>query len=142
MRAISLKPYDAWAVLEAGQREVGSYLRVNIQGPARFLLHCSGMCTVKDFGDGSARIFDLTGARIPELVDLPTDCIVGRATIVRCEQRRSKWHSMPFTVVLADVQPIPEYVSCFLNGRGFVFDVPDEVAEAIKQVVAPKAVAP
>lgn len=135
MKALSVRQPWAFAILACGKRlenrdweRCPSWMR---EFRGRILLHAPKGCTQREYGDGAAFIYDVSGIEVPLLEELPRGAIVGAMTIVDyVTVSRSPWFMGPAALVLEDVKPAPKIVPC-LGAQGF-FDVPADVAAELR----------
>ncbi|HEX4334624.1 MAG TPA: hypothetical protein VH062_01855 [Polyangiaceae bacterium] len=135
MKALSVRQPWPWAILYANKRHENrdwercpSWMR---EFRGRVLLHASKGCTLREYGDAAAFIFDVCGLEVPPLEELPRGAIVGAMTIVDfVTEASSPWFMGPGALVLEDVKPAPKIVPC-LGAQGF-FNVPADVAAQLR----------
>lgn len=133
MKAITLKPHWAWAILHAKKDVENRIWRTSFRG--RILIHSAKSVTDKEFGDAAAFIFDRFNIQVPEPDTLPRGAIVGAVNIVDCvEGSTSEWFTGPYGFVLREPKALARPVRC--RGNQGIFVVPNDVAASVREAAA------
>lgn len=103
MKALSLRPPWAWAVMNAGKRIENRSWKTRHRGG--LLIHASSKCTSEDWDSAACLVSRVAGMSLPHKRDLPQGVIVGVATlgdVVTASE--SPWFTGPYGFELYDVE--------------------------------------
>lgn len=107
MKALSIRPPWAWAILHLGKTIENRTWRTRYRGP--ILLHASKVVSVEDY-EVVARHAKRLRIRMPNIERLPRGGIVGKASLVDIvEKHSSSFFVGPFGWVLENAKPVRFY---------------------------------
>src|SRR5690349_22078817 len=127
MKAISIRPPWAWAILHAGKDIENRTWKTNYRGP--MAVHASGNMSRPYYEQAVEEIKKVAPrAKVPPFEEMARSAIVGVVEIAGCEKKTgSKWHEKGnWGFVLKKPRALVKPVEC--NGWLGVWEVPDEVA--------------
>ena len=130
MKAISIRPPWAWAILHAGKDIENRTWNTKIRGT--IAIHASQSMSRPYYESAIEVIGKLApGAKIPNYEAMVRGAIVGLVELVGCEERtKSKWHVRDhYGFLLANPRVLREPIPC--NGRLSFWNVPDTLARLI-----------
>lgn len=118
MRAISIKQPWAWAILHCGKRIENRSREVPWSSAigTTVLIHASAQVTLREYRDAANFIRAITGYMVPDRIDIPLGCIVGRCRIwgtrtlsqvkQQCSATDQQWAVGPYCLLLDQVVAI------------------------------------
>jgi hypothetical protein len=130
MKAISIRPPWAWAILHAGKDIENRTWKTNLRGTVA--VHASRAMSRPDYESAAKEIRKIAPrAKMPPFDAMVRGAIVGLVEIVDCEKRtKSKWHiPKHYGFLLAKPRALPKSISW--KGRLGFWDVPDKIAQSI-----------
>ena len=132
MKALSIRPPWAWAILHAGKDVENRTWKTNTRGT--IAVHASQTMS-RLYYDQALEEIKKTALRskVPPYDDMVRGAIVGLVDIIGCEQRtKSKWHIKGnYGFVLANPRVLREPIPC--NGRLSFWEVPDNIARRVSR---------
>ena len=123
MKAISIRPLWAWAILHAGKDIENRTWKTNMRGT--IAVHASQSMSRPLYESAVQEILRLAPrVEVPPYDAMVRGGIIGIVEIVGCEKRtKSKWHTPKhYGFVLANPRALPKSISC--AGRLGFWDVP------------------
>jgi hypothetical protein len=132
MKAISIKPPWAWAILYAGKDIENRTWRTNIRGT--IAVHASQTVSRPAYESALEEIKKIApGKNVPSYDAMVRGAIVGLVDVVGCEERtKAKWHIRGhYGFLLANPRVLRKPVPC--NGRLSFWDVPDALVRLISE---------
>jgi hypothetical protein len=132
MKALSIRPPWAWAILHAAKDIENRTWKTNIRGA--IAVHSSQTMS-RSYYDWAIEEIKKTapGTKVPPYAEMVRGAIVGLVDIIGCEQRtKSKWHIKGnYGFVLANPRVLRQPVPC--NGRLSFWEVPDSIARRVSR---------
>lgn len=132
MKAISIRPPWAWAILHANKDIENRTWRTNIRGT--IAIHASQTMSRPYYESAVEEIKKAApNAKVPPFEMMVRGAIIGLVEIVGCEERtKSKWH-VPnhYGFMLANPRALREPIPC--DGRLSFWEVPDDIARRISR---------
>ncbi|MFM0163850.1 ASCH domain-containing protein [Paraburkholderia sediminicola] len=130
MKALSIRQPYAWLIVNGHKDIENRTWQTRFRG--RVLIHAGVTYPKRDYAD-DFEAFSRRYGSYPERESM-LGGIVGVATITGCvDKSDSEWFFGPYGFTLTDAKPLP-FVQC--PGRLGFFDVPDDVAETLRQIHA------
>jgi hypothetical protein len=130
MKAISIRPPWAWAILHASKDVENRTWRTNMRGS--IAIHASQNMNRPYYESALEEIKKVApGATVPTYEAMVRGAIVGLVDVVGCEEHpSSKWHVRDhYGFVLANPRALRKPIPC--NGRLSFWEVPDAIARLI-----------
>lgn len=130
MKAISIRPPWAWAIMHAGKDIENRTWRTNTRGTVA--VHASKNMTRPYYEWACKEIKRLAPrVKIPPYEAIARGAIIGLVDIISCEEYpKSKWHvAKHYGFGLANARPLQKLISC--NGRLNFWEVPPTIARRI-----------
>ena len=135
MKAISIRPPWAWAILHANKDIENRTWKTNIQ--STIAIHASQTMSRPYYKSAVEAIKKAApSAKVPPYEAMARGAIVGLVDVVGCEEHtRSKWH-MPnnYGFVLANPRALREPIPC--TGRLNFWEVPSAIARRLSRELA------
>ena len=132
MKAISIRPPWAWAILHAGKDIENRTWRSAIRGT--IAIHASQSMTRPYYESAIESIKGIApAAEVPTYEAMVRGAIIGLVDVIGCEERtKSKWHvANHYGFILSNPRVLREPIPC--NGRLNFWEVPDAVARRIRR---------
>jgi hypothetical protein len=132
MKAISIRPPWAWAILHAGKDIENRTWRTKVRGT--IAVHASQALSRLYYEWAVKKIRKVAPrAKVPPYEAMVRGAIVGLVEIVGCEKRtKSKWHvAKHYGFVLAKPRALPK--SIYWKGRLGFWDVPASIARRVSR---------
>jgi hypothetical protein len=130
MKAISVRPPWAWAILHANKDVENRTWKTNMRGT--IAIHASRTMN-RSYYEAAAKEIKKAApnAKVPPYETMVQGAIIGLVDVVGCEERsNSKWHvANHYGFVLAKPRALSEPIPC--NGRLNFWEVPDDIARRI-----------
>jgi hypothetical protein len=132
MKAISVRPPWAWAILYANKDVENRTWKTNMRGT--IAIHASQTMNRPLYESVLKEIKRIApGTNVPTYEAMVRGAIIGLVDVVGCEERtKSKWHVRGhYGFVLANPRALHKAIPC--NGRLSFWDVPDALARLISK---------
>lgn len=134
MKAISIRPPWAWAILYAKKNIENRSWATKMRGTVA--VHASKTMSRPYYEAAVAEIRQLAPrAKVPPYEELPRSAIIGLVDIMGCEQKTaSKWHGRgQYGFVLANPRALRRPIPC--DGRLNFWEVPEGIARRISHAL-------
>ena len=132
MKALSIRPPWAWAILHAGKDIENRTWKTSMRGT--IAVHSSQTMS-RTYYERAVEEIKKTAprAKVPPYDEMVRGAIVGLVDITDCkDQTESKWHiSDNYGFVLANPRVLREPIPC--NGRLNFWEVPDSIARRVSR---------
>jgi len=131
LKAITVKPVWAWAIIHAGKNIENRSWRTHIRGP--IAIHASKNLTQSEYEESKKRLPRRWRKELPEYKDLPRGVIIGVAELLDCvTESKSRWFEGDYGFVLKNQRPVKP-IPC-AGALGF-WNLPPEIERKIKRAI-------
>jgi len=131
LKAITVKPVWAWAIIHAGKNIENRSWRTQIRGSVA--IHASKNLTRSEYEESKQQLPRRWRKELPAYEDLPRGVIIGVAELVDCvTESKSPWFNGDFGFVLQNQRPVKP-IPC-PGALGF-WNLPPEIERKIRKLV-------
>jgi len=130
LKAITVKPVWAWAIIYAGKNIENRSWRTHIRGSVA--IHASKNLTRSEYEESKKRLPRRWRKKLPAYEDLPRGVIIGAVELVDCvTESKSPWFEGDYGFVLKNQRPIKP-IPC-TGALGF-WNLPPGIERKIKKL--------
>ncbi len=132
MKAISIRPPWAWAILHAGKDIENRTWKTKIRGTVA--VHASQTMSRRFYESAREQIKQVAPrAKLPPYDAMVRGAIIGLVDVIGCEQHtKSKWHEpRHYGFILANARALRTPIPC--SGRLNFWQMPDDIARRISR---------
>lgn len=131
MKAITVKPVWAWAIIHAGKNIENRSWLTHIRGPVA--IHASKNLTRSEYEESKEYLPRRWRKELPAYEDLPRGVIIGVVDLVDCvTESKSRWFGGDYGFVLKNARPIKP-IPC--TGALSFWNLPAEIERKLKKLV-------
>jgi hypothetical protein len=131
LKAITVKPVWAWAIIYAGKNIENRSWRTNIRGP--IAIHASKNLTLREYEESKKLLPHRWRNELPAYENMPRGVIIGVVELVDCvTESKSPWFMGDYGFVLKNQRPVKP-IPC--AGALSFWNLPPNIERKIKRAI-------